>query len=171
MEYLNERIIEDPRISMNWKLKGDILCELECYEEAVRCYQKSLWVRSEDLEDIKTDIYYGLAICYQHLGQIRKAITNNKRLLKYDAADAAALLNLSKLFGEDLKQYTTAQKYAEQLVRLHPENGYGHHNLGLIYLYTRKFDKAKWHLYRARKLVPNYQPIHDAIEELNRMRD
>lgn len=171
MDYLNERILENSRISMNWKLKGDILYELEHYDEAARCYQKALWIRSKELEDIKTDIFYGLAICYQHLGQIRKAIRYNKQLLKCDESDAAALLNLSKLYGEDLKQYTTAQKYAEHLVRLHPENGYGHHNLGLIYLYTRRFDKAKWHLYRARKLVPNYQPIYDAIEELNRLND
>lgn len=171
MEYLNEKIEENPRISMNWKLKGDILYELDRHEEAIGCYQRAIRIRSQDLEEIKTDIYYSLAICYQHLGQIRKAIRYNKQLLKYDTEDPAALLNLSKLFGEDLKQYTIAQRYAEQLVSLHPENGYGHHNLGLIYLYTRRFDKAKWHLYRARKLVPNYQPVYDAIEELNRIHD
>ncbi len=169
MEYLNKRIEEDPGISMSWKLKGDILYELECYDEAIGCYQKSIRIGSKDLQEIKTDIYYSLAICYQHSGQIRKAIRYNKQLLKYDTGNPSALLNLSKLFGEDLKQYKIAQKYAEQLVRIHPENGYGHHNLGLIYLYTRRYDKAKWHLYRARKLAPDYRPIYDAIEELNRV--
>lgn len=169
IDYLNQRIAQNPQTSMNWKLMGDIFCEIENFDGAVRCYQKALQVNSADLKEVKTDIYYSLGICYQHMGQIRKAIKYYKCLLAYNKADPMALLNLSKLYGEDLKQYHLAEKYAERLVHLYPENGYGHHNLGLIYFYTSRFDKAKWHLYRAKKLVPDYQPVYDAIKELKKI--
>ncbi len=170
LEHLNKRIDRDPENSSNWKFVGDVFSEMGKDLEAIKHYQKALQIQSADLHDVEQDIYYGLAICNQQLGRFKEAIKYYQKMLRYNSADPKVLLNLSKIYGDDLKKYDKAQFYAEKIVVLFPQNGYGHHNLGLVYLYTGRLDRAKWHLYQARRLIPDYQPVYEAIQELKKIK-
>lgn len=166
LSYLEDRIEKYPYISMNWKLLGDIFCQIENDKAAIICYKKALYVNSEDIYEVEQDIYCSLGICYQELCEIKKAILYYEKFLKMNHEDEVVLTNLSKIYRDDLKEYDKAEYYAKKVVVLYPENGYGYHHLGLVYLYAGRLEKAKWYLYKARKLLPNYQPIHDAIVAL-----
>ncbi|QXM06217.1 tetratricopeptide repeat protein [Crassaminicella indica] len=168
LSFLEDRIKKYPDVSRYWKFMGDIFCQIGKDTAAIICYQKTLDMNDEDVLEAKQDIYYSLGICYHQICEYEKAIYYYERFLRYNKEDSIVLLNLSKIYGEDLKQYDQAKYYAKKVVALYPQNGYGHHNLGLIYLYTGNLEKARWHLYRARKLLPNYQPIWDAIVELKK---
>jgi tetratricopeptide (TPR) repeat protein len=145
---------------------GDIFCQIGKDRESIICYEKALVINGEDVVEVRQDIYYSLGICYQQVNKYEKAIYYYEKFLKYDEKDLIALLNLSKIYGEDLKSYRKAEYYGKKVIELYPQNGHGHHNLGLIYLYTGRLEKAKWYLYKARKILPDYQPIRDAIVAL-----
>lgn len=168
LEYGKNLVEKNPNISENWKLLGDIFYQLNQENLAIKCYQEGIKIASPGLDEIEEDIYYGLGLCYQQLGKFHEAIKYYKKLLKSDSENFSVLLSLSQLYGEGLKKYDKAMIYAKKVVRIFPQNGYAHHNLGLIYLYTGKLEKADWHLYRARRLIPEYQPVHDAIMELKK---
>ncbi|QZY56528.1 tetratricopeptide repeat protein [Crassaminicella profunda] len=168
LEFLEDRIKKYPDVSMNWKLMADIFCQIGKDKASIICYQKALDMSGEDILEVQQDIYYSLGICYQQVREYEKSIYYYEKFLKYEEKDAVVLLNLSKIYGEDLKEYERAEYYARKVIELYPQNGHGHHNLGLIYLYTGKLEKAKWYLYKARKILPGYQPIRDAIVELKK---
>ena len=170
LQYLQKLIKKGPDKSTYWKLMGDIFCEMNKFKLALSSYKKALAVDTKELAEIKLDIYCGLGICYQHLKQYNEAIRNYKKVLKLNEKDQAALLNLSKIYGDCLRKYDKARFYAEQMVELYPQDGYGNHNLGLVYLYTNQLEKAKWYLYKARKLIPDYQPVHEAIYALRKVK-
>lgn len=156
----------NPDISLYWKLMGDIFCQIGKDYLAIACYKKALDVYSKDICEWIQDIYYGLGICYQQLNEFEKAIWYFKKALTYDDTDMEILFHLSKLYRCECKKYDEAEVYARKIIESDPGNGYGYHNLGLIYLYTGRLEEAKWYLYRARKLIPEYKPVHDAIVEL-----
>lgn len=61
-----------------------------------------------------------------------------------------------------------AFKYTKLLVDQTPDSGFGQYQLGLIYFEQENIEKSRWHLYKARRLMPNYTPIHEAIEMLRK---
>ncbi len=166
LEYLQILTEKEPEKSTYWKLMGDVFCELKKFNLAIPNYKEAIAVNSEDFQEVEQDVYYGLGLCYQQLEEYSKAIKYYGKLLDKNENDPAALLNLSKIYGYHLEKYDKATHYAKKMVELYPQDGYGHHNLGLVYLYTNQFEKARWHLYMARKIVPEYTPVHEAIEEL-----
>jgi tetratricopeptide (TPR) repeat protein len=168
LEFLEECIKKYPDTSIYWKLIGDVFCQIGKDRGAIICYQKALEIKGEDILEVRQDIYYSLGICYQQVNEYEKAIYYYEKFLEVDGNDPIALLNLSKIYGEDLKAYGKAEYYAKKVIELYPQNGHGHHNLGLIYLYTGRLEKAKWYLYKARKILPDYQPIRDAIVALKK---
>ncbi|AOT68552.1 tetratricopeptide repeat protein [Geosporobacter ferrireducens] len=170
LEHLKKKVRRDPENSTNWKFIGDVFSEMGRDLEAIKYYHKALQIRSADLHNVEQDIYYGLAICNQQLRRFKEAIKYYHKMLRYNSTDPKVLLNLSKIYGDDLKKYDKAQFYAEKIVELFPQNGYGHHNLGLVYLYTGRLDSAKWHLYQARRLIPDYQPVYEAIQKLKKIK-
>ncbi|MBS3994245.1 MAG: tetratricopeptide repeat protein [Alkaliphilus sp.] len=168
LEHLKSLVRKQPEKSTYWKLMGDSFFELNNIVLAIVSYEKALILNSEDVGEIEQDIYYGLGVCYQQLKQYNEAIRSYKKLLRINDSDPGALLNLSKIYGENFKKYHIAKYYAEKMVNLYPQDGFGHYNIGLIYLYTNQYEKAKWHLYRARKMIPDYKPVHEAIEKMRK---
>ncbi|WZL74605.1 tetratricopeptide repeat protein [Clostridiaceae bacterium 35-E11] len=166
LTHLQNLVVEDADVSMYWKLMGDIFFQTDKNYLAIACYKKALDIYSKDIYDLIEDIYYGLGICYEQVNQFEKAVGYFKKVLKYDDTDMEVLFHLSKIYRCELKQYDEAENYAKKIIKYYPESGYGYHNMGLIYLYTGRLEQAKWYLYRARKLIPEYKPVHDAIVEL-----
>ncbi|HHY90064.1 MAG TPA: tetratricopeptide repeat protein [Clostridiales bacterium] len=164
--YLQNLIKREPYSSANWKLAGDVFSQIRKDRLAVICYQKALAVNSEDIQNILEDIYYGLGISYQQLGQFEKAVGYYRRLLGNQSGEAKFLLHLSTIYRDVLHQFDEAERYGREFIRLYPQNGYGHYNLGLVYLSSNNLKKAKWHLYKAKKLLPSYSPVYDAIIKL-----
>ncbi len=164
--YLQKLIKKEPYISTNWKLAGDVFSQVGKYQLAVISYQRALVIHSEDIYGMIEDIHYGLGICYQQLGQFDNAIKYYQKLLESENIESGFLLNLSAIYRDILHQFDEAELYGREFIKLYPQNGYGHYNLGLVYLSTNKFKKAKWHLYKAKKLIPFYTPVYDAIVTL-----
>ncbi|WP_053957589.1 tetratricopeptide repeat protein [Inediibacterium massiliense] len=166
--YLEERIEKYPTDPLNWKLIGDILFQIGKDKAAIVCYDKALSLDVEDLWGMKDDMYYSLAIAHQETSNYQKAIEYYEKFIKENEMDMVILMNLTKLYGKDLKQYDKALYYGKNMVENYPENGYGHHNLGLVYLSIGEFEKAKWHLYKAKQILPNYLPVYEAISKLKK---
>ena len=82
---------------------------MENYEKAVSEYKKSLRIKRDSAET-----YYGMALCYNKMGSVKKEIQAYKRTLAIKPDMLAALVNLGntyfgeKNYGAAIKQYTKA---------------------------------------------------------------
>ncbi|SDY31488.1 tetratricopeptide repeat protein [Tindallia californiensis] len=153
--------------SFYWKLMADILYEKEDLKSALQCYRKALHGDLEEVpEDIHADIYAGMAACYYETDQYKKAKNYYLKVLKIFPEDHYALMNISQIYFSHLNEPDEALKYIKKVLEKGYENGYLYYQLGLIYMTLEKQEKARWHLYRARRMIPHFQPVHEALHQL-----
>ncbi|SET42057.1 Tetratricopeptide repeat-containing protein [Natronincola peptidivorans] len=164
VDFLEEVLEKNPNNAYFWKLMGDILYEMEDNKGAIDCYQKALKIgKNPGVDDFKLDIHTGIGDCHYEEENYTEAVTQYRKALNYNPKDPYLLLNLGQIHFFKLKDTKKAFKYTSLLVENMPENGYGQYQLGLIYSHLGNIEKAIWHLYRARSIIPYYKPIHDAI--------
>lgn len=152
-----------------WKMLGDVYYEVEDNETAIRCFKKA--IRSLDNEkskDLAADLHSGIAACYYETGRYKKALDHYLKVLEIQPDDHYTLISLSQLFFYKLQNSRESLKYTKKILDTLPENGYAHYHIGLIYLDLELIEKARWHLYKARRLMPYYNPIHEAIQMLKK---
>lgn len=167
VEYIKKAITQQPNNPFFLKMMGDILYEMEKNKEAIECYQKALKkLKKINVDDFTTDLYHGIASAYYEVEDFEEAVKYYKKVLKYYPGDGYVLLSLSQIYLNNLKDLKAALYYGKILVEMTPENGYGQYQLGLIYLQMENYEKAKWHLYKARRILPYYEPIFEAIQYL-----
>ncbi len=98
---------------------------IELYRLIINNYlDKSFWNNSKD-EKYKGFIFSGLASCFHDKKEYRKAINNYEESLKY--YDSKQSDNICMLIGYcyfNLKDYKSAQKYAEKVLKNNPKDGY-----------------------------------------------
>lgn len=170
-DYLRKVLSDDPNNPYYWKLLGDIFYELENIDEAIKCFKNSHEKgKSENLEDLQADVCLSIATCYYDKKNYKEAVKYFRKVLNYTPFDSVALLNLSQIYYFQLKDIKASLKYTKILTDKMPENGYGQFQLGLIYSQMNSFEKAKWHLYRARQIMPNFLPVQDAINSLKKIK-
>lgn len=167
VNFLRKELDKQPNNAYYWKLMGDIFYELEKNKGALDCYFKALKLSdSSFMDDFKIEVYTGIGDCYNEEKNHKEAVAYYKKALKYDTKDAYLLLTLGQIYWFALKELKLSYKYTKLLVDSAPENGYGQYQLGLIYAQLEHVEKAKWHLYKARSIIPYYKPVHDAIQLL-----
>ncbi|KAB3539078.1 tetratricopeptide repeat protein [Alkaliphilus pronyensis] len=171
VEYLNKAIKRQPSNAFFWKLMGDVLYELERNNEAVDCYEKALEkLKVKKADDFTIDLYNGIAASNFELENYEEAIKYYIKSLKLSPDDSYTLLSLSQIYLYKLKDEKKALLHTKKLIEMFPENGYAHYQMGVIYFQLENFEKAQWHLYKARKIMPSYEPINEAIKFLKQVK-
>lgn len=163
-DLLEKALDKHPDNPYFWKLMGDILYEIEDNRGAIDCYHRALKLGKEPLiEDFKLDVYTGIGDCYYEEENFKEAVNYYRKALNHNPKDTYLLMSLSQIYFFRLKETKNAYKYTKLLVENMPENGYGQFQLGLIHSRLGNIEKAIWHLYKARRMIPYYKPVHDAI--------
>ncbi|MDR5657957.1 tetratricopeptide repeat protein [Serpentinicella sp. ANB-PHB4] len=169
--YLQSTLNDDPNNPFFLKLLGDVFYELENNNSAIDCYKKSYeQIKKETIDDLQADICSSLANCYYDNENYKEAVAYYRKSLKYTPSDSFILLTLSQIYFDKLKDVKSALKFTRLLVEKIPENGLGQLQLGLIYSDMKNIEKARWHLYRARQLMPYYLPVQEAINSLKKIK-
>ncbi len=167
VEFIKKAIKKQPDNPFFWKMMGDLSYEIEQNKEAIDCYQKALTkLKDKNNDDFTVDLYHGIASAYYEEDNFKEAVKYYKKVLKYYPADSYVLLSLSQIYLNNLKDLKVALHYGKILIEIAPENGYGQYQLGTIYLQMENYEKAKWHLYKARRMLPYYEPVLEAIQYL-----
>jgi tetratricopeptide (TPR) repeat protein len=164
---LKKTLQKDPQNGFYWKLLGDVFYEVEENNDAIRSYKKAIKgsFKSKS-EDLKADLHSGIAACYYEEGNFKKALEHYQQVLAIYPEDHYTLISLAQLYFYKLKKSGEALKYTRKILEAMPENGYAHYHIGLIYLDLELMEKARWHLYKARRMMPFYNPVHEAIHLL-----
>ncbi len=167
VDFLKKLIVKQGDNSLYYKLMGDVYYEMEDYREAVASYNEALLkLKKKAADEYIADLYNGIAACYLELNSYKEALINYKKALKQSPKDVYTLLSIAQLYFYRLKDYKAALSHGKQLMELEPENGLVQYLIGLIYLQMENHEKARWYLYRARKSMPNYEPVYEAISLL-----
>lgn len=167
IDYLKKVINKHPNNPFFWKLMGDIYYEQEMNEESLECYQKALkQLKVSNIDDFTIDLYNGIAAVHYELENFQEAVKNYKKSLKLSPEDSYTLLSLSQIYLYKLKDNKLALSYTKKLLELLPENGYAQYQMGVIFFQLENYEKAKWYLYKARRMMPGYEPVHEAIHML-----
>lgn len=162
--YLENILKTYPKNPYFWKLMGDVLYEVENNEVAIDSYKRALKLeKAPFVDDFKIDVYTAIADCHYEEENYVEAANNYRRALKYNPMDPYLLMSLGQIYFFKIKDAKAAYKYTKLLVDNIPDNGYAQFQLGLIHCRLENFEKATWHLYKARSIIPYYKPIHDAI--------
>ncbi|SMP39647.1 tetratricopeptide repeat protein [Anoxynatronum buryatiense] len=152
-----------------WKLLGDVFYEMEDNEAAIRCYKKAVReMDDEKSEELTADIHSGIAACYYEEEHYKKALEHYQKVLAIYPEDHYTLISLAQLYFYKMQNSKEALKYTKRILEVLPENGYAHYHIGLIYMDLNLIDKARWHLYKARRMMPYYNPVHEAIQMLKK---
>ncbi|GAB6084808.1 tetratricopeptide repeat protein [Alkaliphilus crotonatoxidans] len=169
VEYMRKIMRKQPDSPYYWKLLGDLLYEIERNEEAVDCYKRSLRLLKNQDWEFMADLYNGIAAASYELEHYEESVSYYKKVLEHVPNDSYVLLSLSQIYFYKLENVNEALQYGKLLLEGAPENGYGHYQIGLIYMKLENFEKAKWHLYRAKKIMPYYEPVLEAIHYLKQV--
>ncbi len=157
-------------LSKSFLKQGNIYYLKELYEVALNSYQKAISfygnLEEGDLE-LKSDIYFDLAACYNNLKnhdlaisyanevcQIDKKLKDKERYVKSLIKSSSTLIRTNKF--EKAKEVLLEANYILENKKQNITKAYVENNLGLIYLETKQYDKAYEHLSEAKKLKVNY---------------
>ncbi|MDW7671291.1 MAG: tetratricopeptide repeat protein [Bacillota bacterium] len=166
---LKKALEKDLQNGFYWKMLGDVFYEIEENDAAIRCFKKAIrFTDKEKAKDLSTDLHSGIAACYYEEGQYKKALDHYLKVLQIHPDDHYTLISLAQLHFYKLKNSSEALNYSKKILEIMPENGYAHYHIGLIYMDLEMMEKARWHLYKARRLMPYYNPIHEAIQLLKK---
>ena len=124
-----------------WKRKAKKLYTVEGYS-------------ADWLAKIKPDLAeanYGLAICYNKLGQVTDEIRAYKKALAAEPNMVAALANLGNAyFGQ--QKYDAAIGQYKKAIRIRPDDGTIHYNLAAAYFNKTNYELAWKHIKIAEEL-------------------
>ncbi|NMA04123.1 MAG: tetratricopeptide repeat protein, partial [Clostridiales bacterium] len=165
--FLKRALKNDDKNMLFWKLMGDLYYEMDNNKEAIKCYKTVLSIKNKSGDNMLNfygEIYNSIGACYFEEEKYSKAVKYYKKVLLYKPDDNYTLLSLSQIYFYYLGDVDTALNYTKLLVDQVPDSGFGQYQLGLIYLEYGCIEKSRWHLYKARRLMPDYAPVHDAIE-------
>lgn len=165
--FLKQTLEDNSKNILLWKLLGDLYYETDNNKEAIKCYKTVLNIKNENVGNMLNfygEIYNSIGACYFEEEKYSKAAKYYKKVLLYNPNDSYTLLSLSQIYFYYLEDMDTALDYTKLLVDKAPDSGFGQYQLGLIYLEYGYIEKSRWHLYKARRLMPDYAPVHDAIE-------
>jgi len=168
---LKKALEKDLQNGVYWKMLGDVFYEIEENETAARCFKKGIrLIDEEQYKELSSDMHSGIAACYYEDGLYKKALKHYLKVIELNPEDSYTLISLAQLYFYKLNQSKEALKYSKKILEAMPENGYAHYHIGLIYMDLQLMEKARWHLYKARRLMPYYNPVHEAIQMLKKDR-
>src|SRR5690554_3451693 len=105
------------------------------------------------------------AFALEGLNQTNMALSVHKRILSLNPKQPQSLQFLAK-YKNDIAQYKKALVYAEKLVSVSPQNGYGYFEHGRCLFATGEYDQALKSLEKANSLNPNDRTILEWLGDL-----
>ena len=116
--------------------KGSIYSRLKQSEKALNCFKKAI-----PLAEFKEEIYFLIAMEYQHTLEYEKALKYHKMALRENVAFELSLYEINICF-DCIDKEKEAIKFYQEFLAIHPYSETAWFNLGVIYGKQDEFEKA-----------------------------
>lgn len=126
----------DPNALETHRARGIVLLNTQNLEEAVQEFQAALAINKNI-----ADLHLYLGVTYKAMGNLDLAQEALLAAYALNPSDTVALTELSRAFFAD-GRYVQAAQYAEEAVKVDPQNPRLHGNLGIVYYKLGEFNKA-----------------------------
>ena len=119
-----------------------------------------------DIEpQLRSDVYFSLALAAHFKGKTRLAAAYYRRVLDFNPDDAASHNNLGSL-ALGAGRPDEAKVHFERALTSDPEDSEAHRNLGLLFAGQRQFRQAIEHYRRALAIKADYAQVHHDLGNL-----
>jgi len=140
--------------SNSWFIMGHQLFATENYETALKCFLKSI-----DKNE-KLDItYYNAALCYQALGDNKKALEYFYKRLDFDENDNWTLREIRYVYYA-MNNYLKAYEVAKKLIALEPNNYSNYYDLSFYCFFINKQHEAIMAAKKSLELAPDKTGVY-----------
>jgi tetratricopeptide (TPR) repeat protein len=126
----------DPSLLETHRARGIVLLNTQNVEEAVQEFQAALGINKNI-----ADLYLNLGVAYRLLEKFDLAQEALLAGYALNPTDPIALIELSRAFFAD-GRYAQAGQYAEEAIKVEPENPRLHGNAGVVYYKLEEYEKA-----------------------------
>ena len=130
------------------------------YEEAIKYYTKVI-NNSDDIFEIKSDLFYRRGGSYERIGKYKKADDDLLNALKIDPDDAYILNYLAYSWLERDYKIKEAIEMLEKAYSLKSDDPYIIDSIGWAYFLNEEYFKAEKFLKRAVEIMPNDPIVND----------
>jgi protein O-mannosyl-transferase len=139
---------------------GNLYCDKEKYDEAIKEYMNALAIKPDYAE-----AYNNLGIIYSIRKEYDKAISTYETALKYDPDIAETHTNLGNLYSLT-KKYDKAVAEYQKALSIDPNLAGAYYNIGILYNKQKKRADALRAFRAAFKIYPYYEDTEKRIKEL-----
>jgi tetratricopeptide (TPR) repeat protein len=141
---LLDKAIEESQLALQYgpdlfeshRIRGIVLLNTNNLEEAVQEFEKAISINKS-----LPDIHLYLGITYKALERYDAAQESLLLAYSLDPKDTVALIELSRAFFAD-GRYAQASQYAEEAVKVEPENPHRYGYLGITYYKQEQYPQA-----------------------------
>jgi tetratricopeptide (TPR) repeat protein len=126
----------DPSLLETHRARGIVLLNTQNVEQAVEEFQTALTINKNI-----ADLHLNLGLAYRLLQKFDLAQEALLAAYALNPTDTVALTELSRAFFAD-GRYAQAAQYAEEAVKVEPDDPRLHGNLGIMYYKAEDYDKA-----------------------------
>ncbi len=121
------------------------------FKDALSLYYKIL---AEDLNNSVN--YYNIALVYEALNELELAVSYYKKSIDIDSNNIRSINNLAGIFIEKIKDYDTAEKYLNYVVKIAPEDAEAYNLFGNLSMIKNDFSLAVRYFKKSIFLDENY---------------
>lgn len=136
--------------------------ELKEYNSAFRHLKNIITEQNSKL------LYEKIIECTKALNLPNETLKYQLKLLEFDKNNIYLLREIAAL-AQDLEDFKTAEKYLNELIKICPDDFIALNNLGLIYEFTSRFDKAEQAYRQALSIKANADAAYNLSVLLKRM--
>jgi len=122
----------------------------------------SFWEDVAAKSPLKARVHGNLGNAYQNLGRFEEAARQYKEVIRLDADDPGALINLGTTCYRQ-RQWAEAALWYRQALRLDPGNAAAHYNLGRTLTEEGRFPEAEQELQQALRISPDHDAARNSL--------
>ena len=149
--------------------KGSALFKLEKYDDAIKCYDKIIEIKPDDI-----DAYYNKGSALAELRHRKKAIMCFDNVLELNSDDIDAYIHKGIILAK-LKRYDEAIQCFDKTIELKPDSYAAYNNKGIILAELKRYDEAIQCFDKTIELKPDsyvaYNNKRDVFRKLGRFSD
>ena len=163
---VNRALVIAPNDPRPWVWKGHVNLQANAYKDAIESY-----TRASKLDSANTEAILGAATVHFVVGQNEAAITEYKAGIERFPKDARFYIGYAETLlasPDSRKLQPQAEKLLENAVKLAPQSGEAHYQLGQLALQQSRLNDAERELLIALQLEPNQSKSHFALSVLYR---
>ena len=166
LDFLKKAIELDDRASAAYYCLGNVLYELENYEEAVKQFEKA---EKNGLHN--NDIYFMIGMCFVQLGSPKLAIPYLQRSVELNDEDIDARFQYALALAQS-EVYEMAVKQFEIIINKDPNHADAYYNLGVAYLgFYESPEKAETFFNKALEIQSDHVLAGYGLKMIEKMRE